>query len=73
MSVPEKVVAFLHGGAPGTYCDDCIKHELGLPRRQEVAIITLTLGLCKGFHRELGSCASRNHVGTREKLVTRVA
>ena len=43
MTIPEKVVAFLHDGEPGAFCDDCIREGLGLPRRQEVAIVTLTL------------------------------
>jgi hypothetical protein len=42
MPIPEKIVAFLRGGKPGAFCDDCIKIGLPLPRRQEVAIVTLT-------------------------------
>ncbi len=59
MTIPEKVVAFLHGGQPGAFCDDCIRAGLNLPgvdlpRRQEVAIVTLTLSLCPGFQRLQG-------------------
>jgi hypothetical protein len=70
MSVPERVVAFLRGGKPGAYCDDCIRDGLHLARRQEVAIVTLTLAQCAEFRREMGTCASRKHDGNREKLVT---
>ena len=71
MTIPEKVVAFLHGGEPGAFCDDCIRDGLDLPRKQEVAIVTLTLSLCSGFERALGICSSRKHVGAQEKLVIR--
>jgi len=71
MSIPEKVVAFLRGGEPGAFCDDCIRAGLNLPRRQEVAIVTLTLALCTEFQRALGSCSSRQHIGGQEKLVIR--
>lgn len=71
MSIPEQVIAFLQGGKPGAYCDDCIRNGLHLPRRQEVAIVTLTLAQCAGFNRQVGECASRTHRGARAKLVTR--
>jgi hypothetical protein len=44
---------------------------LNLPRRQEVAIVTLTLSLCSGFQRAQGSCAAKKHAGGQEKLVIR--
>jgi len=71
MTIPEKVVAFVRGGKPGAFCDDCIKTGLELPRRQEVAIVTLTLSLCDEFRRAPGSCASKEHIGAQEKLVIR--
>ena len=71
MKIPEKIVAFLHGGTPGAFCDDCIKTGLNLPRRQEVAIVTLTLSLCDGFERGPGVCAAKDHTGIQEKLVIR--
>jgi hypothetical protein len=71
MTIPEKVVAFLRGGKPGVFCDDCISRRLDLPRRQEVAIVTLTLSLCTGFQRALGHCTARGHNGVQEKLVIR--
>jgi hypothetical protein len=71
MTIPEKVVAFLRGGHPRAFCDDCIRAGLNLPRRQEVAIVTLTLSLCTGFQRSPGSCSSRKHIGGQEKLVIR--
>jgi len=72
MTIPERVVAFLHGDEPRAFCDDCIREALNLPRRQEVAIVTLTLSLCRGFRRALGSCSSSKHIGAQEKLVIRV-
>ena len=71
MKIPEKIVAFLRGGKPGQFCDDCIAVGLKLPRRQEVAIVTLTLSLCDEFQREPGNCVGKNHAGTQEKLVIR--
>ena len=71
MTIPEKVVAFLRGGKPGGVCDDCISGGLNLPRRQEVAIVTLTLSLCGGFQRAPGRCAGKKHNGVPEKLVIR--
>jgi hypothetical protein len=71
MTIPEKVVAFLRGGKPGAFCDDCIKVGLSSPRRQEVAIVTLTLSLCNRFQRVPGACAAKNHAGIQEKLVIR--
>jgi hypothetical protein len=61
----------LRGGKPGAFCDDCIKIGLHLPRRQEVAIITLTLSLCNEFQRTSGTCASKEHADLQEKLVIR--
>jgi len=69
MTIPEKVVVFLRGGKPGAFCDDCIRTGLDLPRRQEVAIVTLTLSLCAGFQRAPGRCAAKKHAGAQEKLV----
>jgi hypothetical protein len=71
MTNSEKIVAFLQGGKPGAFCDDCIKTGLHLPRRQEVAIVTLTLSLCNEFRRTQGNCASKEHTGLQEKLVIR--
>ncbi len=71
MTNPEKIVAFLRGGKPGKFCDDCIAIRLKLPRRQEVAIVTLTLTLCREFQRGPGNCADKKHAGTQERLVIR--
>jgi hypothetical protein len=71
MKVPERVVAFLRGGNPGAFCDDCIQHGLDLPRRQEVAIVTLTLSMCREFQPMVGSCSSKDHMGNQQKLVIR--
>lgn len=71
MRAAEKIVAFLHGVAPGAFCDDCITIGLNLPRRQGVAIVTLTLSLYSGFQRGPGQCAAKKHNGAQEKLVIR--
>ncbi len=71
MTIPEQVVAFLHGGMPGAFCDDCIMIGLNLPRRQEVAQVTLTLSICNGFQRMPGSCTSKEHNARQEKFVIR--
>ena len=71
MTMPEKVIAFLQGGRPGAFCDDCITKGLTLKRRQEVASVTLPLSLCRGFYRAFGHCSSRDHIGAQEKLVIR--
>jgi len=71
MTIPERIVAFLRGGNPGAFCDDCVRTRLSLPRRQEVAIVTLTLSLCSGFQRIRGTCNAKGHVGVQEKLVIR--
>ena len=71
MTIAEKIVAFLHGGKPGAFCDDCISSALNLPRRQEVAIVTLTLSLCNEFRRARGHCTAKKHNGLQEKLVIR--
>jgi hypothetical protein len=66
MTIPEKVVAFLLGGKPGVFCDDCISSGLNLPRRQEVAIVTLTLSLCSGFQRAQGLARPRSMMECRK-------
>lgn len=71
MTMPEKIVAFLPGGKPGVFCDDCIGSGLDLLRRQELAIVTLALSLCPGFQRAPGHCTARSHNGVQEKLVIR--
>jgi hypothetical protein len=30
MTIPENIVAFVRGGKPGAFCDDCIKTGLNL-------------------------------------------
>jgi len=71
MTNADKIVAFVQGGKPEAFCDDCIGIGLNLPRRQQVAAVTLTLARCNGYRRALGSCASKDHSGRQEKLVIR--
>ena len=60
MRAAEKIVAFLHGVAPGAFCDDCITIGLNLPRRQGVAIVTLTLSLSADSKEDRVSARRRN-------------
>ena len=56
MTIPERMYALLTEHKPSCFCDDCIQKRLCLPRRQQVAPITKTLGLTLGFRRERGLC-----------------
>ena len=67
MAISERVYNFLAQHKPDCFCDDCIQHALGLSRRQEVAPVTITLGLTAAFHRGSGQCALCQH--QRTKLV----
>lgn len=71
MTVPERIAIFLEGGKPGAFCDDCISKGLSLRRRQQAASVTLALSSSPGFQRGMGDCSSRDHVGSRQKLVVR--
>lgn len=69
MKVPEMVVDLLRRYRGVAVCDDCIRDELGLKKRQEVQPVTATLGLCSGFTRQKGACPWCKSV--REKFVTK--
>ena len=57
MSRPEDVVAFLRKRAPKSFCDQCIKEEVGLARPQQAQQITSSLALGGGFARLHRACA----------------
>lgn len=67
MTIPERVHRFVVSHRPECVCDDCICKELHLPRRQEVAPVTKSLGLTAEFVRNSGLCVSCVH--PRNKLV----
>jgi hypothetical protein len=39
------------------YCDSCIQEHLGLKWRQQVQLITATLGVTGEFRRDLAHCS----------------
>jgi hypothetical protein len=69
MTIPECIHDYLIENRPVGFCDDCLQLKLGLARRQEVAPVTKTLGLTRGFQREPGYCPCCSQ--RRRKLVTR--
>ena len=57
MEVPERVAQFVRDHRPAPWCDDCLKHQLGLARRQQAQQATKPLGTCPGFRREKRTCS----------------
>ena len=55
-TVPERVKDFLTGHEGEMYCDSCIQANLGLKWRQQVQLITATLGVTRDFKRDLAQC-----------------
>src|SRR4051794_6063540 len=57
-TVPERVRDFLNMRAGRFYCDDCIQVRLGLKWRQQVQLITATLGVVTlAFGRQTDRCS----------------
>jgi len=69
MTIPECIQITLSKTDLLDFCDDCLQLKLGSARRQEVAPVTKTLGLTRGFQRESGHCPCCSR--RRRKLVTR--
>jgi hypothetical protein len=61
-SIPEKISDFLIRQQGCGYCDTCIQERLGLRWRQQVQLITATLGVTESFKRELGQCRTCHEV-----------
>jgi hypothetical protein len=61
-TVPERVRNFLIGQEGQMYCDSCIQGNLGLKWRQQVQLITATLGVTGEFHRDLVRCCGCDEV-----------
>jgi hypothetical protein len=55
-SLPEKISAFLTRCPGRMYCDTCIQERLGLRWRQQVQLVTATLGVTNGYAREFNRC-----------------
>jgi hypothetical protein len=55
-TVPERVKDFLVAAEGKMYCDSCIQENLGLKWRQQVQLITATLGVTGEFQRDLAQC-----------------
>ena len=56
-TVPRRVSDFLTQRQGRNYCDICIQERLGLKWRQQVQLITATLGVTPAFHRTAGQCS----------------
>ncbi|MGE3147515.1 MAG: DUF4118 domain-containing protein [Pseudorhodoplanes sp.] len=59
-TVPERVRDFLLTNNDAMYCDSCIQEHLGLKWRQQVQLITATLGVTREFRRDLACCSGCN-------------
>jgi hypothetical protein len=59
-TIPEKISDFLLRRHGRMYCDSCIQERMGLKWRQQVQLITATLGVTQAFKRELGRCCTCN-------------
>jgi hypothetical protein len=59
-TLPRKISEFLIQRQGRNYCDVCIQERLGLKWRQQVQLITATLGCTETFARELGPCSVCN-------------
>jgi hypothetical protein len=57
MSRAQDINDFVKRREPAAFCDDCIAKKLELPRRQQSAAITETLGTTTDFTREHGLCS----------------
>jgi hypothetical protein len=63
--IPEKIRDFLLQRPGRRYCDSCIQERLGLRWRQQVQLVTATLGVTQSFERDRSvccTCAELKHV-----------
>ncbi len=65
-TVPEKVRDFLEVRSGRMYCDDCIQQRLGLKWRQQVQLVTATLGVTAAFPRQSEVCSG---CGERKQVI----
>ncbi|MBV8095693.1 MAG: hypothetical protein JO110_21190 [Acetobacteraceae bacterium] len=57
-TVPERINEFLVRCAGRAYCDHCIQERLGLRWRQQVQLVTATLGVTSGYRRNNAACCT---------------
>lgn len=57
-TVPERINEFLVRCAGRAYCDHCIQERLGLRWRQQVQLVTATLGVTSGYRRSTAECCT---------------
>jgi hypothetical protein len=57
-TVPERINEFLVRCAGRSYCDHCIQERLGLRWRQQVQLVTATLGVTSGYRRNMAACCT---------------
>jgi hypothetical protein len=57
MTIPAKVTDFLRTHKGQSYCDECLRNNLGLARPQQVQQITSTLETVGCFPRVRGECS----------------
>ncbi len=56
--IPEKISDFLTERPGRRYCDRCIQERLGLRWRQQVQLVTATLGVTRSFERDCSMCCT---------------
>lgn len=57
-TVPERINEFLVRCAGRAYCDHCIQERLGLRWRQQVQLVTATLGVTSSYCRSMSECCT---------------
>jgi hypothetical protein len=57
-TVPERINEFLVRCGGRAYCDHCIQERLGLRWRQQVQLVTATLGVTSGYRRSSAICST---------------
>lgn len=68
MMIAERVNTFITGRKPKAFCDDCIKEQLGLSRRQQAQRVTGALATTDCFQRASGICSI---CGSEKKVINR--
>src|ERR1043165_7996254 len=66
-TVPQKISEFLIQRKGRLYCDHCIQERLGLRWRQQVQLVTATLGVTAEFRRTMAACCT---CGDTKQVIT---
>ncbi len=61
-NLPQRVCDFLTGNLGRYYCDSCVQERLGLKWRQQVQLVTATLGTTELFQRSTHECCTCGQV-----------